>query len=59
MVLIDINSHSGWIRQRDELDTVEILCPSHAMSTVGWKLVLLLLLNIYSLINVLDIIFTY
>ncbi|KAL5271766.1 hypothetical protein ACHWQZ_G000085 [Mnemiopsis leidyi] len=27
----------GWIKQRDELETVEIMCPSHAMSTVGWK----------------------
>ncbi|XP_063692674.1 uncharacterized protein LOC134824640 isoform X3 [Bolinopsis microptera] len=28
----------GWIKQRDELETVEIMCPSHAMSTVGWKM---------------------
>lgn len=27
----------GWIKQRDELETVEIMCPDHAMSTVGWK----------------------
>ena len=27
----------GWIKQQDELETVEIMCPSHAMSTVGWK----------------------